>query len=233
MSAPLELDTSQFYRQLRAYNTKRQLADIIHLLRIADDLESPLASELDNATAVASSIRIHVGVQLLRAEGYEPRLSDDLDTDPGTNEEMSDLTSSGERNEDRVAGGDNLLDDVHERGQVSPVIVEHERLPVVDQLSHDATVAPHDGNEQTDATQEGASAMSDEDQAIATKVRVELARRNIKQNAVAKAIGMSQQSFNNRVKGSVPFSAAELLLVASVIDIPAEELFRTDTKASA
>lgn len=71
------------------------------------------------------------------------------------------------------------------------------------------------------------------DQAIATNVRVELARRNIRQSAVAKAIGISKQSFGNRCRGNVPFSAAELLLVASVIDIPAEELFRTDTKASA
>lgn len=75
--------------------------------------------------------------------------------------------------------------------------------------------------------------MSAADQVLATNVRVELARRNIKQNAVAKAIGMSQQSFHNRVKGSVPFSAAQLCMVAAVIDIPAEELFRTDTKASA
>lgn len=73
--------------------------------------------------------------------------------------------------------------------------------------------------------------MSDDDQAIATNVRVELARRNIKQKAVAQAIGMPQQSFSSRCIGSSKFSAAELLLVAAAIDCPVEDLFRTDDGA--
>ena len=77
------------------------------------------------------------------------------------------------------------------------------------------------------------SALTAADQAIASNVRIELARRNVKHGAVAKAIGMHPQAFSNRCRGITPSTAAQLLLIAAAIDCRAEDLFRLDEKASA
>lgn len=68
---------------------------------------------------------------------------------------------------------------------------------------------------------------------IAERVRVQLALNpKLRQIHIARAIGMPQQSFHNRVSGSVPFEAATLVKVAAVIGCPLSDLLPSEDLVS-
>lgn len=70
---------------------------------------------------------------------------------------------------------------------------------------------------------------NDLSRAIAERVRIQLALNpKLRQIHIARAIGMPQQNFHNRVSGSVPFEAATLVKVAAVIGCPLSDLLPTD-----
>lgn len=63
------------------------------------------------------------------------------------------------------------------------------------------------------------------DREVAERVRIALAKRpGVKQIHIARAIGMPQQSFNNRMKGSVAFEASVLAQVALYLECDLSEL---------
>jgi len=61
-------------------------------------------------------------------------------------------------------------------------------------------------------------------QAVAAEIRALAARKRIKQSAVARAIGMSQQALSRRWTGDLPFDLYELEAVASVLGVSVPEL---------
>jgi transcriptional regulator with XRE-family HTH domain len=71
------------------------------------------------------------------------------------------------------------------------------------------------------------------DTAISERVRIELAKRpEIRQVHIARAIGMGQQSLNNRINGSIPFEAAILAKVAAYLNVPVADLLPTTDQAA-
>jgi transcriptional regulator with XRE-family HTH domain len=66
--------------------------------------------------------------------------------------------------------------------------------------------------------------MRDIDVALAEEVRVMIARRQIKQRAIAEAIGITPMALSRRLSGDVPISAAELLRISEVLDCRLSEL---------
>lgn len=59
---------------------------------------------------------------------------------------------------------------------------------------------------------------------IAENVRVLLARRQIVQADLARAMGMSNTRLSRRIRGVAPFKAEELAAVADFLDIPISDL---------
>lgn len=58
----------------------------------------------------------------------------------------------------------------------------------------------------------------------AANIRAEMARRNVRQIALAKHLGLSQTAISRRLNGEVEFSVAELVSVASLLGVPAAVL---------
>lgn len=51
-----------------------------------------------------------------------------------------------------------------------------------------------------------------------------MARRSVRQIALAKHLGLSQAAVSRRLNGETEFSVAELLSVAALLDVPAASL---------
>lgn len=61
---------------------------------------------------------------------------------------------------------------------------------------------------------------------VATTIRVEMARRMIRQNTVAQALGISQAAMSDRSRGKTPWTLDEVKLVADVLGVDVVELLR-------
>lgn len=59
---------------------------------------------------------------------------------------------------------------------------------------------------------------------IATNVRAEVAKKRIRQTAIAERLGLNQQQVSRRLNGQVPLSAAELRELAAMLEVPAGTL---------
>lgn len=55
-------------------------------------------------------------------------------------------------------------------------------------------------------------------------IKAEMARRGVKQAALAAALGLSQPQVSARLRGVVPFNVNELLAVAAFLDVPVATL---------
>lgn len=60
---------------------------------------------------------------------------------------------------------------------------------------------------------------------VGANVRAEMARRNVRQGAVAKALGISQPSVSARLSGATPFDVDELRTVADLLGVGLCSLF--------
>jgi len=60
--------------------------------------------------------------------------------------------------------------------------------------------------------------------AVAEKIRIELARRMVKQTAVASFLGITQSSVSSKVRGVTPFTLDELGPIAELLDVEPAEL---------
>jgi transcriptional regulator with XRE-family HTH domain len=67
----------------------------------------------------------------------------------------------------------------------------------------------------------------------AANVRAEMARRSVRQVALAKHLGLSQAAVSRRVNGETEFSVAELLAVAELLGVSAASLLGEDVAATA
>ena len=65
------------------------------------------------------------------------------------------------------------------------------------------------------------------DQGIAAAVRAEMARQMRKQDDLAAVLGVAQQAVSRRLRGDMPWRAAELVVVAHWLDVPVERLLVT------
>lgn len=62
-------------------------------------------------------------------------------------------------------------------------------------------------------------------QDVAANVRAEVARRRIRQGAIAERLGMDQRAVSRRLLGEVEFSATELQAVAELVGVPISSLY--------
>lgn len=62
------------------------------------------------------------------------------------------------------------------------------------------------------------------DDTTAAVVRAELARRRLKQNDVATALGLTQSAMSRRLVGEVEFSVSELRKLSEILEVPASTL---------
>lgn len=58
----------------------------------------------------------------------------------------------------------------------------------------------------------------------AANIRAEMARRSVRQIALAKHLGLSQTAVSRRLNGETEFSVAELVAVAGLLGVPAASL---------
>lgn len=56
------------------------------------------------------------------------------------------------------------------------------------------------------------------------RLRVRFAECDMKQNEVARAAGMAKSTMTARMKGYQPWTSAEIIRVAAVLDIPTEQI---------
>jgi transcriptional regulator with XRE-family HTH domain len=68
--------------------------------------------------------------------------------------------------------------------------------------------------------------MSNLTEAVAAAVRAELARRGLRQQAVALALGLSQPAISDRLRGRTPFTLDDLERLARLLDIDPAELLQ-------
>lgn len=68
---------------------------------------------------------------------------------------------------------------------------------------------------------------------VAVAIRVELARRQSSQAALAKHLNLSQPAIHRRMTGKVPWRITELTQVAEFLDISVNELVNQREEASA
>ncbi len=64
---------------------------------------------------------------------------------------------------------------------------------------------------------------------IAGQVRAEMARQKIGDTELAGYLGQNQQWFSRRKLGSVPFDAAELMMVADYLGLPVTHFYGIST----
>jgi hypothetical protein len=69
-------------------------------------------------------------------------------------------------------------------------------------------------------------------QSVAATVRAELARRRIRAAALMEVLGLGRTATYDRVNGVVPFDTREILLVASFLDMTAEQLVAEADRAA-
>jgi transcriptional regulator with XRE-family HTH domain len=55
---------------------------------------------------------------------------------------------------------------------------------------------------------------------VASEIRAELGRRNLSQHHLARGIGWTDAKLGRRLNGQVPWSVADVELIASVLDVP-------------
>lgn len=67
----------------------------------------------------------------------------------------------------------------------------------------------------------------------ADNVRAEMARRNVRQIALAKHLGLSQAAVSRRVNGETDFSVSELLAVAALLEVTPAALLDATASADA
>jgi transcriptional regulator with XRE-family HTH domain len=68
---------------------------------------------------------------------------------------------------------------------------------------------------------------------VAMNVRVELARRRVRQTDLAECLGLSQAAVSRRLSGAVPFDVNELAAAAALLGVPAASLLPVDQLAAA
>ena len=56
--------------------------------------------------------------------------------------------------------------------------------------------------------------------AAGANVRAEMARKGLTQATLARHLGLSQAAVSARIKGRTPFDINELVIVATVLDVP-------------
>jgi len=61
-------------------------------------------------------------------------------------------------------------------------------------------------------------------QRVAAEVRAAMARNRVSQEAVARALGVSQTAVSRRLSGVVPFDINELECVAQFLGVPIQQL---------
>lgn len=66
-------------------------------------------------------------------------------------------------------------------------------------------------------------------QSIAAEVRAIVARSGKRHSEVAKRLGLSQSRFSRRLSGAIPFTAAEVARMSSILGVPVSEFFPTST----
>lgn len=62
-------------------------------------------------------------------------------------------------------------------------------------------------------------------------IKAEMARRGVRQAALAAALGLSQPQVSARLRGVVPFNVNELLAVAAFLDVPVATLLPASAAA--
>lgn len=67
---------------------------------------------------------------------------------------------------------------------------------------------------------------------VTANIRAEIARANLTQTHLAEALGLTQQSVSDRMRGRTPFTVDELLLVAALLNIPVTRLVDVEQVAS-
>lgn len=65
--------------------------------------------------------------------------------------------------------------------------------------------------------------------ALATAIRVELARRNLRQQDLACGIGISEVSVSRRMSGRIEWTISEVEAVARFLNVPFIDLFDVAT----
>lgn len=68
--------------------------------------------------------------------------------------------------------------------------------------------------------------------AIATEVRAEIGRQQMSQREVAELLGLTVSSLHPRLKGTRPFRAEELVLLATAFGVPVDRLTGTQAVAA-
>jgi len=67
---------------------------------------------------------------------------------------------------------------------------------------------------------------------VAANVRAELARKGIRASGLVSVLGISRTSIARRVSGQKPFDVAELIAIASLLDMPVTELLSESVSAA-
>lgn len=60
---------------------------------------------------------------------------------------------------------------------------------------------------------------------VAANVRAEVARRRIRQTAIAEHLGLNQQQVSRRLNGQVELTATELQRLAELLEVPVGSLY--------
>lgn len=58
---------------------------------------------------------------------------------------------------------------------------------------------------------------------VGQRVKAEMGRQSIRQTAVAKRLGKSQQAVSRRLNGLIPFDVEELEIIAALLNVPATD----------
>lgn len=69
--------------------------------------------------------------------------------------------------------------------------------------------------------------MQETTNAIANRVRGVAAEKRATQQRIAEILGIARGSVNTRMNGTVPFTGAELLMLASAFDVEIQRFFPT------
>ena len=60
---------------------------------------------------------------------------------------------------------------------------------------------------------------------VPDNIRAEMARRRISQQALAEALGVTQQAVSQKLSGRRPLTDQEITVAARLLDVPAGEFF--------
>ena len=59
---------------------------------------------------------------------------------------------------------------------------------------------------------------------VASEVRAAMARKRVKQNQLAEALGLHQSAISRRLSGEIEFSITDLVAIAKLLDVPLADL---------